>query len=208
MNLLLRTFCIGLLALLLSACDSSTQLTGGDPIEAETVSDLPADPIIGFDPNTGQPVGTGEFTFFSLRTGTEVADSASTDWDLAFRGTEIRINGGTSGPGNGAALVFTGAFEDLAQAPEAGYSTDSQSGNAIPLGSGNGWYNYNPKTNLVSPIPGRVLVVMTADGRYAKVRIVSYYRGAPDTPDPTTDEARYYTFDYVFQPDGSRTLAD
>lgn len=199
-----------LLVGLLAACDTATTDPIDDPVAAETVTDLAADPIVGFDTTTGQPIGTGAFTFFSLRTGEVVpnADSASTAWDLAFRGTEIRVNGGTSGPGNGAALVWTGAFEDLAEAPADGYAIDDADGNAIPTGSGNGWYNYAPQTNLISPIPGRVLVVKTADGRYAKVRIVSYYRGAPETPDPATDEARYYTFDYVFQPDGSRTLTD
>ncbi len=208
MTRLLQTIPLLLFIAVLAGCDSATPAANIDPSEAATITDLAADPIIGFDPNTGQPIGTGAFTFFSLRTGAEVADSASTEWDLGFRGTEIRANGGTSGPGNGAALVFTGAFEDLLAAPESGYATDDTNRNAIPQGSGNGWYNYDPQVNLISPIPGRVLVIKTADGRYAKVRIVSYYRGAPATPNPVTDEARYYTFDYVFQPDGSRSLSD
>ena len=101
-----------------------------------------------------------------------------------------------------------GAFEEVMEAPAEGYATDSEAGNAIPTGSGNGWYNYNGQLNLITPIPGRVLVIKTADARYAKIRIISYYEGAPDTPDSTQDTARYYTFEYVFQPDGSRTLAD
>ena len=51
-----------------------------------------------------------------------------------------------------------------------------------------------------------VLVIRTADGTYAKVRILSYYKGAPETPDVATDEARYYTFEFRHQPDGSRVL--
>ena len=58
----------------------------------------------------------------------------------------------------------------------------------------------------LTPIPGRVLVIRTADGTYAKVRILSYYKGAPETPDAATDEARYYTFEFLHQPDGSRVL--
>ena len=198
-----------LLAVLgLTACDGTDPIQEPEPIGSQRVSDLAADPIVGIDTVTGQPIGTGRFTFFNLRTNAVVpaSDSASANWDLALRGTTILVNGGTSGPGQGAALVWTGAFEDLAEAPADGYASDTGAGNAIPLGSGSGWYNYNPQLNLISPIPGRVLVVRTADGRYAKIRIVSYYRGAPASPNPQTDEARYYTFDYVFQPDGSRSF--
>ena len=206
----LRFLSLALLVSVLAACDSSEIITEPDPVQAEMVQDLPADPITGFDPTTGQPIGADVFTFFSLRTGEVVpnADSASTAWDLGFKGTAIIVNGGTSGPGEGAAQVMTGSFEEMIEAPADGYVTDSEDGNAIPTGSGNGWYNYNQPLNLVTPIPGRVLVVKTADGRYAKIRILSYYQGAPDTPDPDQDTARYYTFEYVFQPDGSHTLAD
>lgn len=207
---LTRFLLLALIAPAFTACDSAETVIVPDPIQAEVVNDLPADPITGFDPDTGQPIGADVFTFFSLRTGAIVpnADSASTAWDLGFKGTTIVVNGGSSGPGEGAAQVVTGSFEEVVEAPAEGYATDSDAGNAIPTGSGNGWYNYNGQLNLITPIPGRVLVIKAADGRYAKVRILSYYEGAPDTPDPTQDTARYYTFEYVFQPDGSRTLAD
>jgi hypothetical protein len=47
-------------------------------------------------------------------------------------------------------------------------------------------------------------VIRTADGDgYAKIRIVSYYEGAPDDPASSDADARYYTFDYVYKPDGT-----
>ena len=70
--------------------------------------------------------------------------------------------------------------------------------------SDNGWYNYSSATNLIVPVAGRTIVLTTGDGDYAKVRILSYYQGNPATPDPQTDASRYYTFEYVVQPDGSR----
>ncbi|BBM69284.1 HmuY family protein [Rhodothermus marinus] len=210
------------LVLLLAACDSSEPLDETTPVEAVRVEDLPADPTTP-DPQTGRPVGTGRYTFFSLRTGEIVlrydepdrSDSASTAWDLAFQGTNILINGGTSGPGQGGAVVLEVPFDEVTEAP-----TDDQfrvdgvdecpNGvkRAICPGSGNGWYNYDPTTHIVTPIPGRTIVVRTADGRYAKVRILSYYKGAPDPGaiDPEANPSRYYTFEYVFQPDGSRRL--
>jgi len=210
------------LVLLLAACDSSEPLDETTPVEAVRVEDLPADPTTP-DPQTGRPVGTGRYTFFSLRTGKIVlrydepdrSDSASTAWDLAFQGTNILINGGTSGPGQGGAVVVEVPFEEVAEAPaDDQFRVDGVDEcpngvkRAICPGSGNGWYNYNPTTNIITPIPGRTIVVRTADGRYAKVRILSYYKGAPDPGaiDPGVNPSRYYTFEYVFQPDGSRRL--
>ena len=208
--------------LLLAACDSIEPLDETTPVEAVRVEDLPADPTTP-DPQTGRPVGTGRYTFFSLRTGEIVlrydepdrSDSASTAWDLAFQGTNILINGGTSGPGQGGAVVLEVPFDEVTEAPTGDqFRVDGVDEcpngvkRAIRPGSGNGWYNYDPTTHIITPIPGRTIVVRTADGRYAKVRILSYYKGAPDpgTIDPEANPSRYYTFEYVFQPDGSRRL--
>lgn len=194
------------LALFVTACDSSSSNDDSQEVVAARASDVPSDPIIGLGPD-GRPVGANAYTFFSLRTGQVVAssDSASTGWDLGFKGSTIIVNGGTSGPGNGAAQVVEGIFSEVMEAPEGGWAQDSADAYAIPTGSGNGWYNYNFATQVLSPIPGRVLMIRTADGRYAKVSMISYYQGAPDTP-TSDDTARFVTFDYVFQPDGSRDL--
>lgn len=192
----------------LTACDSTVEEedTFPDP-ELTVVEDLPADPFIGFG-DDGRPIGNDTFTFYSLRENAVVPaeDSASTQWDIALKGTTILINGGASGPGDGAAQVVEGIFEEILEAPATGWAVDSEAGPAIPTGSGSGWYNYNPATHIISPIPGRVLMIRTADGRYAKMRILSYYEGAPDTPDENSS-GRYYTFEYVFQPDGSMDLS-
>ncbi|MGB0650558.1 MAG: HmuY family protein [Rhodothermales bacterium] len=192
------------LALFVTACDSSSSNDDSQEVIAARASDVPSDPIIGIG-SDGRPVGANAFSFFSLRTGQIVAstDSASTGWDLGFKGSTIIVNGGTSGPGNGAAQIVDDIFGDVMNAPENGWIQDSADAYAIPTGSGNGWYNYNFATQVLSPIPGRVILVRTADGRYAKVSMISYYQGAPETP-TGDDTARFLTFDYVFQPDGSR----
>jgi hypothetical protein len=203
----LYTFSLALLmAVTLTACDSSGSNDDSADVVAARASDIPSDPIVGLGPD-GRPVGANAFTFYSLRTGQIMADtdSASTGWDLGFKGSTIIVNGGTSGPGNGAAQVVEGLFSEITEAPDGDWAVDSAEGYAIPTGSGNGWYNYNPATQVLSPIPGRVLLVRTADGRYAKVSMISYYQGAPDSPSGS-DTARYLTFDYIFQPDGSRNL--
>jgi len=195
-----------LLFLLASGCDSDPASVDEIPEpELMLVEDLPADPFVAFV--EGRPVGTGRFTFFSLRENRIVpaADSASTEWDLALQGSLLLTNGGTSGPGNGGAQVYEGIFEEVTEAPASGYAVDAEGTPAITPGSGNGWYNYDFATNLLTPIPGRVLLIRTADGKYVKLRILSYYKGAPATPDADS-EGRYFTFEYLYQPDGSRTF--
>lgn len=153
----------------------------------------------------------GHFTFYSLREDRVIppADSASTAWDLAFRGTTILVNGGASGPGvGGAAVLVDTTFEDVTDAlPADAYAVDrGPDETAIPGGAGSGWYDYDVTTGVVTPRPV-ILAVRTADGRHAKVEVLSYYRGAPEPEalDPR-EGFRYYTFRYLFQPDGSTRL--
>jgi len=179
-----------------------------------TVRNLPADTIIGFLP-TGQPVGAGKYSFFNLATNTWVsnADSATTNWDLAFAGTTIRINNQTSGPGAGGAFVYVGSFDALSAVPgDSVFRTDNHPVSyAIPRGSGRAWYTYDGPNNLLSTIPGRVLVIRTANGKYAKVEILNYYKGGITPTLTATDSvkiftSRFYSFRYTYQSNGSTTF--
>ena len=178
-------------------------------LKAITFSNLAADPATSFDPNTGAPIGTTDkYKFFNFVTGDVVAstDSASNKWDLGFRGTTIIVNSGTSGPGSGAAQVYSGIFDQLLEAPAEGYNVDASSGKAIPTGSGNGWYSATSTApTIITPIAGRFIVIKTATGKYAKIEILSYYKDAPTTP-TGNEPARYYTFRYIYQSDGSTSL--
>ena len=148
---------------------------------------------------------SGVFTKFDFSTST--VTSSETDWDIAFRGTTIIVNGG-SGSGtideplrNGAAAAYiqNNIFSDVESISENLFVQDSANGLAIPTGSGNGWYNYTGSPNhLIVPIPGKTLVFRTHDLKYAKVEILSYYK---DFDSSIAENARYYTFNYVYQPD-------
>lgn len=178
-----------------------------------TVQNLQADTIVNYIPGT-PPTGSGKFTFFNLSTGQIVprTDSATNKWDIAFRGTTILTNNGTSGPGNGGGFVFQGLFDDLKTIPsDSTFYTDNAPVYAIKTGSNKGWYNYDGANNLINPIPGRVLVIKTATGKYAKVEISNYYKGGATPAASATDEIklteqRYYTFRYTYQPNGTTTF--
>ena len=183
-------------------------------LQTKSVRDLPADTILGLT-SMGQPYGSGKFTLYSLETNKVIdnADSATGKWDIGMRGTTIITNSGTGGPGAGGAFVYIGTFADLASIPaDSTFRTDNAPASyAIKTGSGNGWYSYNGATQLVTPIPGRIMVVRTASGKYAKVEIQNYYKGGV-TPDATASDndklmkQRYYTFRYIYQPDGSKNF--
>jgi len=176
-----------------------------------TVKNLPADTIIGLT-SQGQPYGAGKYAFFSLETKQWVpnSDSATTKWDLAFSGSTIRVNNLTSGPGTGGAFVFVGTFDALTSVPvDSVFRTDNHPiSYAITKGSGKGWYTYDGINNLLTPTPGRVLVIRTATGKYAKVEVLNFYKGGV-TPSATATDAikiydqRYYTFRFNYQGNGS-----
>lgn len=154
--------------------------------------------------------GTGNhYTFFSIERNEVVAlaDSNTTKWDIAVRSTNIITNSGTSGPGAGGAYVQKATtFDNFKTIPtDSVFRTDASTALAIKTGSGNGWYNYDFNTNLISPIPGNILVIRTATGKYAKVEILSYYKDAPATPS-ATDVSRFYTFRFVYQSNGTKTF--
>ena len=204
---------IGLAFTALFSCgkDDNTDNTM-QPLQTLTASDIVADTILGIAPS-GQPFGSGKFTFFSLEQNKVVpsSDSASSKWDIGFRGTTIITNGGNSGPGQGGGFVYVGLFDDLATVPaDSSFRVDNApSSYAITSGSNRGWYTYNGATNLVTPIPGRVLVIRTATGKYAKIEILNYYRGGVTPEVSASDEVkirnqRFYSFRFRFQPDGSK----
>lgn len=195
------------------ACTKDDNATGTSTLTSNVVKDLVADTIVGLV--NGQPVGVGKFTFYSLENNAVVpsTDSNSTKWDIAFRGTNIITNAGTSGPGAGGAFVYTGTFDELKTVPtDSTFKKDNApTSYAITSGSNKGWYVYDPVNNLITPIPGRVLVIKTAKGNFAKVEIMNYYKGG-STPAPSASDdiklktQRYYTFRFVHQANGTASF--
>lgn len=196
---------IALIALFIgfASCDSDDEPIVLE-VESKKIENLHAPQIGSAAPNT--PPISGPFTKFNFATG-EITTS-DTDWDIAFRGTSIVINGGASSTavdepnrtGEGAAYVASGTMATITEVNTSLLMQDASDGYAIPTGSGNGWYTYNPQNYTISPIAGKILVIKTHDGKYAKVEILSYYKDKD-----VTKESRYYTFNYVYQPNAGVT---
>jgi hypothetical protein len=213
----LRKITMGLgLCIALVACSKDEETTVVPvPVSAIIVKDLPADTVTGLVNN--RPQYAGSITYYSLVDNKIVtkADSATTKWDVAFSSTKILVNSGTSGPGIGGAFVYVGLFDALKTIPaDSNFATDnskaSPSQYAIPQ-TGQTWFIYDEFNRLITPAAGRVLVIRTALGKYAKIEILNYYKGGI-TPAATASDLeksskqRYYTFRYVYQPNGTKTF--
>ena len=194
-----------MLSLLLISCGEDDPVL--EPVEAMIVTNLAAKTTSG----PGQPPA-GDFVKFSFAKQTIVTGD---DWDVAFRATTILVNGGFSGgqdepsrTGLGGGYVTVGNYGSIKSADESLIEQDSETNKAIKLGSGNGWYNYDSQTHLITPIAGRTLVFKTHNGRYAKMQIMSYYKDSPETPNAFSSQSQYYTFNYTYQPNEGVTAFD
>ena len=159
----------------------------------------------------GQPVG-GEFTKFSFSENKIVTNE---NWDIAFRGTTIIVNGGAkynatdagepARTGSGAVSIVSGTFASVTTFPAANtFKMDAATIYAFPTSGDNAWYDYNSTTHIISAKAGKIYVVKTHDGKYAKFEILSYYKDAPATPDGTS--SRYYTFNFAYQGNSTTTF--
>ena len=149
---------------------------------------------------------------FNLREGKIVPiDSLlTTAWDVGFLRTTIFVNSPNKGVGNGGAFVLRNAiFDEVAEVPaDSAFYDESGAIRAIPTGSGKGWYLYDMTKSEVTPKPGVVLVIRTADGKYAKMEILSYYKGFPNNipSDVMQRVDKCYSFRYVYQPNGTKSF--
>ncbi len=202
---------LSLLALIIftASCSSDDDKNTTPPAVVTTkVSDLPA-------PQTGGGRGTpatGPFTKFSF---SENAIVTTDKWDIAFRGTTIIVNGGAKigiadepeRKGSGAVSIVSGTFANVTAFPAAdSFIQDGLGVYAFPISGENVWYSYNDVTHIISAKAGKVFVIKTHDGKYAKFEILSYYKGAPASPNYMTNESPYYTFNFAYQANSTTTF--
>ena len=190
-----------ILVLILNSCASDDNPVQAS-LEAKQISNLYA-PADVRDYQTGQIIEEREFVYFSF--DSEGVVTQGDNWDIAFKGTTIIVNGGIHGNTQAAAAIVLGTFDEITEVSDATeFKQDTEIINAIPTGSGNGWYNYNPANHDITPIPGRIILIKTHDGKYAKMEVLSYYKDM--TANPATEDYSYYTFNYVYQDNGSTTF--
>lgn len=192
------TIFLALFAFGFFACEDSGS-NGPAPVEGQVVEDIPANfnTISEFTASDVQdnPENKENYTFFDFETGATVSDSLSADWDIGFSKTTILAN---SGNGGGIQLVES-TYADIDEAPTSGFEANNSS-----------WFTYtgeapNGPKHAILPNEDETLLIKTSAGNYAKVRMISYYKGNPDTDSAefeslqTRPASEYFTFKYALQ---------
>ncbi|MFV9550846.1 HmuY family protein [Algibacter sp. PT7-4] len=193
---------LAILSIIMFSCsdDDAPKLL---PVESMQVVNLQAEQTSDY--STNPPTVSGDYVRFSFETG---STTTTDNWDVAFRGTTILVNGGSATAddqpartGNAEIYITNGSLSGVENVNTSLLKQDdSTNGLAITTGSGNGWYDYNPSNHLISPITGKIIVVKTNNGKYAKFEILSYYKDSD-----TDKDSQYYTFNYVYNPNEGET---
>lgn len=129
--------------------------------------------------------------YVALATGQAVAVTdlealSSKAWDLAFKRSVVRTNGGDSGPGEGGAIRIALPWEQVdsstlgakALPVESWFDENCEvardaSMNLITTYSG--WSEYDEANHVLSAAPDVVYVTAGADGTLYKVELLDYY---------------------------------
>ncbi len=143
--------------------------------------------------------------YFDFARGSVVAvqDPKTASWDLTFQRYVIKTNGGDTNPAGQGALLSLGErdFAAVTKVPDkAQFVNDAHPKNRPSSYNPvmEKWFNYSYLANVLAPKP-IVYIVRTHDGKYAKMRLLSYYCASKSSG--------CLTFEYVYQGDGSTNLA-
>lgn len=206
----------GVCMLLLSGCTggASDTAAGGDSASAASSATYKPTPPQPVEVGT-QLIGPRVYTIdarskdvwiyfdFSRASVVVVQDPKKDDWDLAFRRYVIHSNGGATHAAAQAALLSLPGqpFEAVQEVPaDAAFQADVRTTRRpFPYNPVvDKWYVYNYLSNVLVPKPA-VYLVRTQDGKYAKMRLLSYYCDG--------HISGCMTFEYVYQGNGSPRLS-
>lgn len=194
---------------------------GKSTVIKDLPGDLGASMADGVDGKVKRPF---EDWYFSLKTKQQLKDTVkqakTLNWDIGFTGiynSMIVINNGTDpkspgygGTGKGLVMAIEKPYNKVVEAPsleEMKLKNLSFFGwDGYPQPYNTGWYFYDMKTHISVPVKGRTFVLLTAEGKFAKIEILNIYKGNPVTVTDLHWPAPYFTFRYFVQEDGSRNL--
>lgn len=140
------------------------------------------------------------WVFFDFDVGAPVDESQIDEWDLAINRFHLVTNGGSGYFGHGGAIAVRAPWDSVLVAPTDGYTvTEGKLEDGAITPALERWYDYSFFAHTLNP-KDETYLVRTAEGRYAKFRILSYY-----CPQATPG---CLTMAYGYQDDGSTRLAE
>ena len=136
-----------------------------------------------------------------------ITDSEN-NWDIAFRGTMIIVNGGvkTGSPNEPERLseLNTSAYIDILNMNYTRVvitknlvdreNHDKAGQPKIPNISGQGWFQDDG--TYITPLEDKTIVLRTIDNYYVKIGMYSYYKDAASPQNSSKDDQGYYSFQY------------
>jgi hypothetical protein len=153
------------------------------------------DSLVGPAEVTLDATAPERWTFFAFSRNSAVEQPGPLGWDLAVRRFYVIANGGPGFAGHGGIRDLGRVpFDSVASVPDGGYTMNERDSSNAAI---HHWYDYSWTSHLLTN-GGHSYAVRTADGKYAKIAVTSYYCG----------EARpgCLTLRYAYQGDGSRTV--
>jgi hypothetical protein len=236
-----RTFQGGLISLCLAGGLVGCGSGGGSEAAENTPTPTPTAQTALIDATAG---GVGapatdpnnKYAYFSLSTNqvvnlTDAQAATSSDWDIAFKRANVKLNGGVSGPkgvggyftgnnaeaydGNGDPVLgwFQGATADselpdlagvtAAQIPAStAFVTDAIELAVLSDGSSDSWWSEDQTSGAVSANPGNWWVVKSAGGdSYIKVHVT-------EISEDTANGVSRITLGWAYQASGEAAFAD
>lgn len=186
---LLAAFVLLLASLIMAAlrrpAPAGHAVTLANPVEV-------GDSLVGPAVVTIDATADDRWSFFDFSRNSVVANPGPLGWDLAVRRFHVIANGGPGFAGRGGiADLGPLAFESVVAVPDTGYRDTAPDSTNPAIRR---WYRYSWVSHLLSP-SGHVYAVRTADEKYAKIEILSYYCGGA--------RAGCLTFRYAYQGNGS-----
>src|SRR6187402_2456920 len=153
------------------------------------VTDIPGD-------TAASPGKPGKTLYFSLSTNAAVDSNQkqTNSWDVSFANiynSYVTINNGTNpvspgygGSAQGSLYIVNKPFDSVKVVPAISeVNVNGSAGmDGYPSASWPGWYSYNPTTHIMTPLLAKTLVIKMANGKYAKLGMVSLYKGNPASP--------------------------
>jgi len=167
------------------------------------VNELPADTVVSISMVNGQPypVTSKVPVYYSLENNAAISlsDSLTDKWDIGFktssRGESLLF---TNSKYSGGGFVYKKEYSMVTEVPlDSVFVLDTKPGSAF----GANWYTYNPQSHSVSPTPGLTLMIKGPKGNYAKIEMLSFYKGkaVPTTQNELFTKAYFYSFRYIYQ---------
>ena len=157
-----------------------------------------------------------KWVYFSFEKGTtvEISDyKTSSEWDLGFHRYDLRVNCGSSGPGQGGTYA-TGEtdFTTVTTAPTSGYALNDSISIAVDVSSMPPVMETVPGDSVLASwvemtygqsgpeytYSDEIFVVKTASGKYAKIWLKDYFSAEGNSG--------HVTMKYSYQPDGTTKL--